>query len=115
MNPYGPPPQGGYGYPQQPGYPPPQGFGGPTPDGYSMGPPTTHPLAIVSLIAGLVFCVPGAGLAAIICGFIGRSTIARNPNRYTGAGMALAGIILGFVHIAGYILYVVLVVALGVL
>jgi hypothetical protein len=80
-----------------------------------MGPPTTHPLAIVSLVGGLLLCVPIAGLAAVICGFIGRSQIAQNPQRYTGSGMALAGIILGFVQFAGWILYVVLVVVLGVL
>jgi hypothetical protein len=80
-----------------------------------MGPPSTHPLAIVSLIAGLFLCMPLAGLAAIICGFIGRSQIAQNPARYTGAGMALAGIILGFVQIAGWVLYILLVVVLGVI
>jgi hypothetical protein len=79
-----------------------------------MGPPSTHPLAIVSLIAGLLLCVPIAGLAAVICGFIGRSQIAQNPQRYTGSGMALAGIILGFVQFAGWILYVLLVVVFAV-
>jgi hypothetical protein len=79
-----------------------------------MGPPTTHPLAIVSLVGGLLMCVPIAGLAAVICGFIGRSQIAQNPQRYTGSGMALAGIILGFVQFVGWILYVLLVVVFAV-
>ena len=64
--------------------------------------------AIISLIAGIVFCVPGAFLAALICGFIARAAINREPQRYGGAGMALAGIILGFVHVAGWILYAIL-------
>jgi hypothetical protein len=114
MTPFGPPPG-----PTQPGYPQgyaqPPGYGMPGPAGYPMGPATTHPLAIVSLVAGLVVCFPGAGLAAIICGFVGRSAIAKNPERYTGGGMALAGIILGFVHIAGWVLYVLLVIVLGII
>jgi hypothetical protein len=79
-----------------------------------MGQPSIHPLAIVSLVGGILFCMPGAGLAAIICGFIGRSTIAKSGGRYTGAGMALAGIILGFAHFVGWILYIILVMVLGV-
>ena len=116
---YGPPPGGG-GYPPggggyPPGPPPGPGFGPPGPPGGYGGAPTTHPLAIVSLIAGLFVCFPGAGLAAIITGFIGRNAITQNPQRYTGGGMAMAGIILGFVHIAGWILYVLLFVVLGVI
>jgi len=119
---YPPGPPGGGGYPPGPpggGYPPGPpggpGFGPPVPPGGYGGAPTTHPLAIVSLIAGLFVCFPGAGLAAIITGFIGRNAINQNPQRYTGGGMALAGIILGFVHIAGWVLYVLLVIVLGVL
>ncbi len=111
---YGPPPgMGGYPAPPQPpggGYPQPQpGFGGP------VAAPSTHPLAIVSLVAGIFVCFPGAGLAAVICGFLGRSAIAKDPARYSGSGMALAGIILGFVHLAGWVLYVLLVVVIGVM
>jgi hypothetical protein len=62
----------------------------------------------------LVVCFPGSGLAAIICGFLGRSAIAKSPERYTGGGLALAGIILGFVHIAAWALYVVFVIVLGI-
>jgi hypothetical protein len=118
MSQFGPPP-GGFGYPQQQGYPQPgypqQGFGGgPGPAGYPMGPPSTHPLAIVSLIAGILVCMPGAGIAAVVCGFIGRSAIAKEPARYTGGGMAMAGIVLGFLHLAGWVLYVLLVIVLGV-
>jgi hypothetical protein len=75
-----------------------------------MAPPATHPCAIISLIAGIVTCIPGAGIAAIICGFIARGAIAREPQRYAGSGMALAGIILGCLHILLGILYVVLMV-----
>jgi membrane protease YdiL (CAAX protease family) len=77
--------------------------------------PATHPCAIISLIAGIVTCIPGAGIAAIICGFIARGAITREPQRYTGAGMALAGIILGCLHILLGILYLVFVVMLGII
>jgi hypothetical protein len=92
------------------GYPPP---GPPGPAGYPVQ-TSVHVLAVISLVAGIVLCIPGSGLAAIICGFIARSAIAREPGRYGGSGMALAGIILGFVHIAGWLLYVILAVVLGV-
>jgi hypothetical protein len=76
--------------------------------------PQTHTLAIVSLVLGLIICVPGAGIAAIICGFIARSAISKDPRRYEGGGLALAGIILGFAHIALGVFYIVFVMILGI-
>src|SRR4051812_35326780 len=60
-----------------------------------------HPLAIASLICGLLFFLPLIpAVLAIVFGFMARSRIAKNPE-YRGSGMALAGIILGFLYIAG--------------
>ncbi|MEI6072981.1 MAG: DUF4190 domain-containing protein [Verrucomicrobiae bacterium] len=65
----------------------------------------TEPLAIWSLVLGIISivgCVFGgclAGIPAVICGHIGRSKIRSNPS-LRGAGMALAGLITGYLAIA---------------
>jgi hypothetical protein len=106
-------PPGGYGGPPG-GYggPPPGGFGAPPPGGYGMPPagygpgaqgPSAHPLAIVSLITGILAlplcCCFGVGipfgLASVVCGFLALSAIKQSPQRYKGGGMAIAGIICG--------------------
>jgi hypothetical protein len=100
---YGPPPPG-YG---APGYGPP-GYGSP---GYSpYGPPQrrTNGLAIASLCCGIVGCLWITTILAIVFGFIARSQIRKQPQE--GAGMALAGIILGF----AWILILVVVIIAGV-
>ena len=62
--------------------------------------PTTSGLAIVSLLCGILFFIFPVALAAIIFGHISRSDIRRSEDRKTGAGMALAGLILGYIGIA---------------
>ena len=66
-------------------------------------------LAIVSLIcgiAGLTICCGGfiVNIAAIITGFMARSKASQSPQEFGGAGMALAGSILGIVGLIGSIL-----------
>jgi hypothetical protein len=62
-------------------------------------------LAIWSLVLGIISivgCAFGgiiAGIPAIICGHIGRSRIQNNPS-LRGAGMALAGLICGYLSVA---------------
>ncbi len=56
-------------------------------------------LAIVSLvcsIAGIVICTPAA-IAGVITGHMARRRIRENPATYTGDGMALAGVIIGWI------------------
>ena len=85
--PTGAPPTGGapYGYPQQ---------------------PKTNTWAIVSLVLGILGCVPFVtSLAAVITGFVGVG--ASKPPRpgmppVGGKGMAVAGIILGLIGLVGW-------------
>jgi competence protein ComGC len=59
-------------------------------------------LAITSLILGLLSVVCFlfiTGLPAIICGHIAYSRARRDPTRYSGAGMAIAGLVLGYASI----------------
>jgi type IV pilus assembly protein PilA len=63
--------------------------------------PETSGLAIGSLISGILFFIlPPAAIAAIIMGHISRAQIRRSGGQKTGDGMALAGLILGYVGIS---------------
>lgn len=89
-----PPPQPPYPPQQQP-YGQPQGV----PGAYSM-PAQRHTsaAAITSLVCGILGCIPFiTGLLAVVCGFIGMRTT-RDP-RYSGRGMAVAGLILGLLSL----------------
>lgn len=89
-------PPGGYGQP--PMAPPPYGQGYP---GGMPGPKKANGAAIASLVCGLLFCIPGiTGLLAIILGIVGIK-VGGNPQR-GGRGMAIAGLILGLLSMAGW-------------
>ncbi len=76
--------------------------------------PQNNGLAIASMVCSFFFWVYGIpAVLAIIFGFIARSQIKRSNGAERGGGMALAGIIIGFVGIAlGVVLVIVVVVAL---
>lgn len=59
--------------------------------------PETSGKAIVSLVLGICPVIPLAGsVVAIVFGHLSRSEIRRSDGRLKGAGMALAGLILGY-------------------
>jgi amino acid transporter len=98
-----PPPSQGYPPPPPPGqnYPP----GGYPPQGQSYGyppqPQASNGLSITSLIMGILLCIPAVtGIGAIAFGIAGIRK-ARDP-RYGGRGMAISGIVLGFVNLIGW-------------
>lgn len=65
--------------------------------------PSVAPTALWSLVLGIlsVFCLGViTGIPAIICGHSARSRIRRDPSSASGAGMALAGLILGYLGTA---------------
>ena len=64
-------------------------------------------LAVWSLILGiasLVFCCLPAAIPAIICGHLARSKVRQAPETLSGSGMALAGLITGYVSVVAFIL-----------
>jgi len=69
----------------------------PPPGLYYYGPPPTNTMAILAIIFAFVFSPLG-----IVFGFIGRSQIRQTGEQ--GDGLALAGIIIGFVSIAFVVL-----------
>jgi len=80
-----------------------------------------EPLAVVSLIlsiAGLLgFCCGFflmAGIAGIICGHIALSRIKRDPT-LEGRGLAMAGVIIGYVAVASWLAWILLFGGLAVL
>jgi hypothetical protein len=83
------------------GTPAPLAAGLPPQAGMSTGKPQQG-LAITSLVLGLASFVCGGiitGIPAIITGHIARGKAKREPAVYGGAGMALAGLILGYVSV----------------
>ena len=76
--------------------------------GYQTG-PKTNGLAIASLvlgIAGLVFYVCGvASILALVFGYMARGQIDRDPQNQGGRGMAIAGIIMGWIGVAILVIF----------
>ena len=73
-------------------------------------------LAIISLVLGILgFVCLGfiGGIGAIITGFIARKNAAEKPNEYGGAGLALAGMIIGALATLANIAIIILVLAGG--
>ena len=74
----------------------------------------TEPLAIWSLVLSLLgvcgFCctpVVITGIAGVVCGHLALSKIGTRPE-LQGHGLALAGLIIGYCAIAGWLLWVLL-------
>ncbi|MBG0829576.1 DUF4190 domain-containing protein [Planomonospora sp. ID67723] len=109
---YGPPPGGGYGPPKGPGdYGP---GGGYDPYGYGPQPPRgNNGMAIASLIMGIVglFTCGLASVVGIVLGHISLSQIKRTGEEGRGAGVA--GLILSYFGIFGWLLLLGFAVMLG--
>ncbi|MDQ1435319.1 MAG: hypothetical protein QOF59_2135 [Actinomycetota bacterium] len=111
-NPFAPPPPigapGSYpppaAYGQYPVYPPP-----------GLAPGSTNGLATAALVLGAVGWIPcGIGsLVAIVLGFIARTQIRESRGRQGGDGLALAGIILGFIGVGIWLLLLILGATMG--
>lgn len=72
--------------------------------------PPASPAAVLSLVCGILLCLgPLTGLTAIVAGLVARGQAQRRPAHVGGAGMALAGILLGvlnlFLSVIGIVYY----------
>ncbi|HMN35247.1 MAG TPA: DUF4190 domain-containing protein [Chiayiivirga sp.] len=71
---------------------------------------TTSTLAVVSLISGIVswLALPMVGaIVAIITGHMGRSEIRRSGGTVDGDGLAIAGLVLGYLQLTLVVLGVI--------
>jgi type IV pilus assembly protein PilA len=57
--------------------------------------------AIVSLVCGLLFFIPFLFIAAIVSGHLALSEIRKSAGRLKGEGIAIAGLVLGYLSIVG--------------
>ncbi len=92
---------------QNPQYPNPQYGNAPYAGGGYQTPAPTNTLAIVSLvlaILGLTFLPLIASICAVVCGHISRGQIKRTGEG--GSGFATAGLIVGYVSIALFVIVV---------
>ena len=61
--------------------------------------------ALASLVLGFFFLLFPAAIAAIILGHLSRSKIRESGGRLRGAGMALAGLVMGYLGLALVVLF----------
>jgi hypothetical protein len=74
----------------------------------------TNPLAIVSLVLGVVWCGGIGSILAVIFAVQARRSIRQSGGQETGEGLATAGLVLGIVGLVGAVLTTVLVVVLAI-
>jgi hypothetical protein len=93
-----PPDPGGGG---MPGYvPAPQSLPAAAPPPYAAGvAQTTNGLAVASLVLGILWLFWLGSLLALIFGYIGKSQIDQSGGAQGGKGLAIAGIVLGWVGV----------------
>jgi hypothetical protein len=107
-----PPPQGAPPPYAQPGYPPP-GYP-PAPPEYAYAPypvPTqqkTNGFSIAALVLGIIWIYWIGSILALVFGYVAKSQIDRSQGTQSGRGMAIAGIVLGWVGVGILILVIVL-------
>src|SRR5918995_1248899 len=108
-----PPDDGGTRPPTPPPPPPAPPAYGEQPAGYGyQSTPKTNGLAIASLVLGIAqifLCIIG-GILSLVFGYIARRQIDESGGTQGGRGMAIAGIILGWIGIGLGIAYIVVII-----
>ena len=62
-------------------------------------PPQTSNKAVASLICGVILCFVPSSIAAVILGHLALADIKRSAGRMAGQGMAVAGLVMGYIGI----------------
>jgi hypothetical protein len=100
--------------PPPPGYPGP-GYAAPGPHApypYAYAPGRTSGLAIASLVLGIVWVFWIGSILAVIFGHVALSQVKRSLGAVRGRGLAIAGLVLGYLGVAMLALFIVAAVAL---
>jgi type IV pilus assembly protein PilA len=77
-------------------------------------PPPTSGKAIASLVCGIFFLLFPAAVAAVILGHLSMSEISKAAGRLKGRGLATAGLVLGYLGVAGLIPLILIIAAIAV-
>jgi len=96
--------------------PPPGQYAAGPPLGYQnqqYAPPRTNGFAIASLVLGLVWLWFIGSILALIFGYKAKREIDASNGQQTGRGMAVAGIVLGWIGTVGTVLLIVAIMMLG--
>ena len=75
--------------------------------------PQTNGLAIASLVLGIVWMGGVGAILALVFGYISKNQIDASQGRQGGRGMAVAGIVLGWIGTVGLFLLIALITLLG--
>jgi len=67
--------------------------------------PETSAKAIFSLICGLICFFPPASIVAIVFGHLSLSDIRKGGGRWTGKGLAITGLVLGYLSFAAWAIF----------
>jgi hypothetical protein len=81
-----------------------------TPEGAPIGytePPRTNGMAVASLVLGILWFWWIGSVLALIFGYVGKSEIDRSGGRQSGRGLAIAGIVLGWIGVAGGVIAII--------
>lgn len=98
--------------PAQAAQPPPPQFTAYSPYGAPMMQATsTNGLAIASMVLGILWIYWIGSILALVFGYVAKGQIDKSAGRQTGRGMAIAGIVLGWIGVAVLALVIVLAVA----
>lgn len=83
----------------------------------AVAPAPTNGLAIASLVLGCAAlgCCGVTSLPAVICGHLALGQLSRAGGAQTGRGLAIAGLVLGYLMMAGVALYFLFIIGLGLL
>ena len=68
---------------------------------------TTNGFAVASLVLGIVWWMGIGSILALVFGYISKSQIDQSGGTQTGRGMAIAGIVLGWVGVSFIVLMIV--------
>lgn len=101
----------GQPYAGYPGYPPHPLYAPPYPP---VPAPKTNGFAIASLVLGIVWIYWVGSILALIFGYIAKSQIDGSHGAQSGRGMAIAGIVLGWVGVGVLLLLIVVGVGVGI-
>jgi hypothetical protein len=70
-------------------------------------PPMTNGYAVASLVLGIIWIFWLGSILALVFGYVGKAQIDRSGGAQAGRGLAIAGIVLGWIGIATLLLVII--------